>query len=200
MLTPFLFTFSEMLNQALRLDPDSAGRVKALSGNCLRLKIKGFPRAIYIRSDGEKLRLSLFHDGDVQASLSGTPPQLLRAAYAEGIPEDVVMEGATDVAGGFQNLFKRLDIDWEEILSKVLGDAMAHQIGNFVRDAQFQARRVGNTAGEHIKEWVKEWWAVTPYRFEVDDFIGEVAGVRGDTERLQLRIERLQNKLQEIGG
>lgn len=194
--TPLIRLFNFVLHQALKLDGDSIGRIKALDGKSLAIDILGFPGLIYLHFDAEQMLVSFTTQREPNTTIKGPPFSLLRSAFSGEFSANIKMQGEIELARQVQQLFRLLEIDWEEGLSNIFGDIIAHQIGNMIRDAKFAARQVQYGAARQFQEWFHEFAEVSPYRFELASYVSEVSGVRADVDRLEQRIKRLQNRLQ----
>jgi len=86
-----------------------------------------------------------------------------------------------------------MDIDWEEQLSKLTGDFIAHQLGNAARQAGKILQHGRNTLEQDIGEYLQEELRVLPSRIETLNFSTDVSRISMDVERLQARVKRLQN-------
>jgi ubiquinone biosynthesis protein UbiJ len=95
-------------------------------------------------------------------------------------------------------LAKRANIDWEEPLSRLLGDSVAHEIGRGVRGFVSWANAAGGTFACDVGEYLREERRLSPTRLEVDDFASDVDQARDDVERLAVRIARLMSRVRGI--
>jgi len=95
----------------------------------------------------------------------------------------------------FQELFAKLDIDLEEKLSHVTGDIIAHKIANFFRVGQSWGKESIETFKLNAAEFLQEETRDLPAGPEVDIYYAQVDELRTNFDRLQSRIERLNNVL-----
>ena len=193
--TPLIRLFNYFLNHALQLDPESVARVRALDGKSLAIDILGFPGILYLHFDLDQIQTSFTTKREPHTTIKGPPVSLLRSVFSGEFSANIKMQGEVELARQVQLLFKLLDIDWEEGLSRVFGDIVAHQIGNIIRDAKFTAKQVQHSTARQFQEWFHEFAEVSPYRFELDSYVSDVSVVRADVDRLEQRIKRLQNRL-----
>jgi ubiquinone biosynthesis protein UbiJ len=107
---------------------------------------------------------------------------------------EVQVTGDTHLAQKFGDIVGGLDVDWEEQLSLLVGDGLAHEAGSRVRAAGRWGRRTGNTLAENVKEYLQEEIRLLPGRYEVQGFLTDVDRLRDDVERLAARIERLSKR------
>ena len=130
------------------------------------------------------------------ARLSGSPVAFLRLAGSK--PESAVrsgavhIEGDAEVAQTFSELLKHARPDFEEELSRVVGDVAAHQIGNAARAALAFGRRAADTFAQNVAEYLQEEGRDLPSRTEADEFVAGVDKLREDVDRLEAKISLLR--------
>jgi ubiquinone biosynthesis protein UbiJ len=118
--------------------------------------------------------------------LSATP---MRALFSG----EVTIEG--DIATGqkFQELFAKLDINLEPQLARFTGETIAHNISQFFRTGKEWSKESLNTFRLNTAEFLQEETRDLPAKPEMDIFCQHVDILRTDFDRLQSRIERLEN-------
>ncbi|MCO6412927.1 MAG: SCP2 sterol-binding domain-containing protein [Thiogranum sp.] len=186
------------LNLYIKRDPQALQRCTALEGKVIGIEITGLDLKLYFLPHSQGIDVLGHYEGDVDTLLSGSPLGFARLSL--GRKEVALFEGAVTIQGDtetgqeFQDILARSEWDWEEQLSRVTGDAVAHQAGNLARRIRryFDASR--DTLRQDISEYLQEEARVLPSRVEVDDFLASVDGVRADTDRLAARVQRLAQK------
>jgi ubiquinone biosynthesis protein UbiJ len=140
------------------------------------------------------------YDGEVDTTLRGAPFAMLRMGTGrtgEGMFRGgVEIDGDVELGTQFQHIFERLDIDWEEHLSRLTGDIVAHQLGNTVRNLLAWGERSADHLGEDIADYLQEERDVLPVDWEVEGFIEGVDTLRSDVDRIAARVKRLQRMLE----
>lgn len=198
MIISFFLTGAEkFINRYLQLDPETVARLQALSGKVIAIQFQHFNLKLYLRIESGIIRLLSRYEGIPDVTLRGTAFDFLRLSKATNssaaiFASDIIIEGDMDVARQFKTIFANLDIDWEEQLSHVAGDTIAHQVGNLVRTLCTWARASSDTLQQDLTEYVQEEIRLVPPRAEIADFFAAVDTVRNDVERLTARIERLE--------
>ena len=86
-----------------------------------------------------------------------------------------------------------IDIDWEEQLSRITGDAIAHKVGNLVRGAVKWGQQTIDTLGQDVAAYLHEERRILPARNEMEEFIAAVGKLRADIDRAQVRVNRLNS-------
>ncbi|MCW9089369.1 MAG: SCP2 sterol-binding domain-containing protein [Gammaproteobacteria bacterium] len=190
----------QALNAALALDPKTGERLARLEGRTIALELSGTGIRLYLQPHAGGLRLMGHFDGKVDTTLHGAPFSLLRMGSGrtgEGLFRGgVEIEGDVELGTRFQRIFEKLDIDWEEHLSRLTGDIIAHQLGNSVRGLFAWGERSIDHLGEDIADYLQEEREVLPVDWEVEGFITDVDTLRSDVDRLAARVKRLVKLLE----
>ncbi len=155
---------------------------------------------------------------EVRAPLNTTrlivaPDGLLQAAPAEATPEvtitlsagqwlrlmardkaalqDAVITGDSEFAAALSHVAQHLEWDFEEDLSRAVGDVAAHRIAGAVRQAAIWRKDTLANTAETVKEYLTEEKPVIASREAVEQFTRDVEQLREQVERLATRIEKL---------
>jgi len=105
----------------------------------------------------------------------------------------IEIEGTADLAGAVDELFRRLGWDYEEDLSRVFGDVVAHRLASGGKAFAEWSREAVQRLAENLAEyWVEEQPLLV--RPAVAEKFGlEVDALREQAARLEQRIERLES-------
>lgn len=182
------------LNQCLKLDPESLARVTALEGKVVAIELVGLGLRFYLVPCHDSLRVQSVFDGEPDVRISGGPVSLAMLGLGQKkglLGEGVRFEGDARLGREVQAIMDGLDIDWEEQLSRLCGDVIAHQIGNFVRGAQRWGKNSAETLARDVSEYFQEESRDLVPQPELADFLDKVDIVRSDVDRLEARIKRL---------
>ena len=93
------------------------------------------------------------------------------------------------VLKGFQNPQQ------SAVLSKLVGDVAAHQIGRFQRGVRDWGRQTGETLLRDGAEYLQQEAQALPPRHAVEQFLSAVDVLREDADRLAARVDRLRRRL-----
>lgn len=185
-------------NRVLALDPESLQRAQMFNGKVFALNVHGLPWTFYLLSSLDGFQLSTDYAGPVDTTLRGAPLALFRTAVSDDKSSlysgEVKIEGDIDLGHRFQKWMRGLDFDFEEELSKHIGDIAAHQLGNVMRDAFSWFRGAGESLMRNASEYVQEETRDVVTRVELDEFYQNTDKVRNDVARLEQRVARLQVK------
>ncbi|MCU7920988.1 MAG: SCP2 sterol-binding domain-containing protein [Candidatus Thiodiazotropha sp. (ex Epidulcina cf. delphinae)] len=189
--------FEQLLNQAIRLDPETPARLAPMHGRVIGLELLGLGMSLYLIPGPAGIQLFSEFEGLPDCTLRGS---LLDLANMQGsrrsadqlFSGSVQIEGNTTLAQRFGEFLSDLEIDWEEQLSRLTGDVVAHEIGTLVRGAIGWGRALGETAEQDLREYLQEELRLLPGHYETAPFLNEVDRLRDDVERLEARIQRLE--------
>ncbi|MBK8751386.1 MAG: SCP2 sterol-binding domain-containing protein [Candidatus Competibacteraceae bacterium] len=183
-------------NAMLRLDPETQSRLAALEGCVIAIEPEGLGLTFYLLPGVSSIRVMDHYEGEPTVSIRGTPLALARQWRGQrSTNSGITVEGDTAVGSEFQVALAQLDIDWEELLSRVVGDAAAHQIGQFWRGFRDWSRCTGDLLLRDGTEYLQQERQVLPPRHAIERFLSAVDILREDADRLAVRIERLRRQL-----
>jgi len=178
------------VNHVLRSRPLALERLRPHAGRTVALRFGPFALALTVQTTGE-----------VAAAVPGAAPDLVvrispflvprLAAGEEAAFREIEMQGDAELAQEVSFLARNLSWDFEEDLSKVVGDIAAHRIAGAARGLS----RWGRDAALRTAQGAAEYWTeespLIASRVKVDSFVREVAELRDAVERLEKRVERL---------
>ena len=134
----------------------------ALDGKSLDVRLDGTPLALRLSATGRPGagRPGRRATGVAAATLAGSPLAMIRllggdpqALIREG---DVRITGDTDIANQFRDLLHMARPDLEEELSKLVGDPVAHQVGNLARGFADWGERAAESVSRSVGEYLTE--------------------------------------------
>ena len=192
------------VNRLLELDPEFAEGVAEFEGTVLEIHVQGLDERLQLHPSASGIGVVPVDD-EQQArvapdvTISGPPFTLLRLLGSldsvDGVlPPDVSISGELQLVQRLTRLAKRTRFDWEEPLSKLFGDSVAHELGRGLRGFAAQLGAAVGTLACDVGEYLREERRLSPTRLEVDDFAAGVDTTRDDVERLEIRIARLAGR------
>ncbi|RMD68511.1 MAG: sterol-binding protein [Gammaproteobacteria bacterium] len=199
MLAPWEFAF----NRALDLDPDTRRALGKLAGKVIALELRGLGLTLYIVPGLDGVTLTDTPPKEPDAWLSGTPFALLRLRMGSEKPlfeGEVEIRGDVELGQRFKAILDAMTFDWEEALSRVTGDVVAHQVGNAFRGLAGWGQQTADALARNVADYLKGELGLLPQREEVEIFIQAVDELRMDADRLEQRILRLEAALDIPAG
>lgn len=187
------------LNKFLALDLNSSNFLAPLAGKIIAVNISTFNETIYLCPTNNSIQLLDYSPDQPHTQLSGSVFALglmglsskpMRSIFSG----EVKIEGDMNTGRKFQELFAKLDINLEQQLARFTGDTIAHNISQFFRAGQNWSKESIETFRLNASEFLQEETRDLPAGPEVDIFYRQIDELRTDFDRLQSRIERLENK------
>jgi ubiquinone biosynthesis accessory factor UbiJ len=183
------------LNHLLSQQPLAAERLRPFAGKSVEVRCPPFP----------DLHLAIQESGLIEPAQGGQAPALvvnlkpaavaLLLARDEAARGEIEIEGSADLASAVDALFRDLGWDFEEDLSKVFGDVVAHRLASGGRAfAAWQREALLRLAENFAEFWVEE----QPLLLRPGDagrFLGDARVLRDEVARLEKRIERLERSI-----
>ena len=166
-----------------------------------RLRPFAGKRVLFRAAPLPELRLAIGTEGMVAAAGAdetfdltltikpGALPHLLSGSDA--LLQHVEISGNADLASTVQFLFRNLKWDFEDDLSRLVGDIAAHRIANTARDFFAWQKDALLRTGENLAEYWTEEQPLLARPEEVARFSRDVETLRDDVARLEARINRL---------
>ncbi|PWQ97025.1 ubiquinone biosynthesis accessory factor UbiJ [Leucothrix pacifica] len=187
------------LNAYLRLDGEAFSRSQSLQGKIIALHIKNLDWTLYCLAGAEDIQVMSEYGGEPDATISGSIGSLIRLNQSEDsasamLESDVEIKGELQVAQAFSRFLSEASIDWEEMLSRVVGDIPAHQVGNFVRSGNEWVKESAESMKLNTSEYLSEESRLVVAEAELDEFIDDVDELRMAADRLEARINALQHR------
>lgn len=192
MLKPVL---TRLIQHLLAQNSWAADILQPYGGKQARLIMPPFSATLVVLEDGG---LALAGESaEADASITIPLPVALRIlAGEEAAGTAAVITGDTQFASALASVLQGVSWEYEEDLSRVIGDIPAHEISKFGRNALSQIRRKGlSIAGMFSEYWQEEQPLIAKKR-HVEQFVRDVDTLREDAERLEKRLARLQSHLQ----
>lgn len=190
------------INQVLKLDPDTVEQMQRLQGKVIAVELQGLNVTLYLMPQQEGLNVLGHFEGEPDTVLRGTPIAMAKMGLAKNAG-DVLFEGDVEISGDvelgqqFREILDGLDIDWEEHLSHVTGDIVAHKMGNLVRGIVNWSKQTSEILGQDAAEYLQEESRELPNRREVDGILKNIDTLRSDVDRMEMRVSRLNERLQD---
>lgn len=187
-------------NQYLRMDPNTVRELAQLKGCVIALEITGFDWEIFLCPTENGLQCLPSSEVEADTRLIGTPLALLGLAVsgdsqAKLASGEVKIKGDVQLGQQFKQILNRMEIDWEEHLSRISGDVFAHQAGRFGRAGIQFFNDVATSLNLDLSEYLQEEIRLLPSEIEVQNYLDEVDHLRSDADRLQARFDHLVRNL-----
>ena len=185
------------LNRYLQQDYERACHLNQIEGKIIRIVVREINLdLIFNVQDTSLLEME---DVDINADVEINVSARILPDYFMGVERDqliksgsIEIKGDTHVASVLQNTLREIEIDWEEIISRYIGDMAAYQLGKGARALHGFGQRLRENMRQDLRDYLQDNVQVAATQEEVDQFIKEVDMARAQVDRLEARIARLQ--------
>jgi ubiquinone biosynthesis protein UbiJ len=197
-------------NRGAQGSVDAAGLLQRLDHTALRVDILGVTS---LRAEVAAGRFALASAASPEdsaaksanACIGGSPFALLALARSGGpggsrgparpAGTAATITGDAEVANLYRQLFVAARPDFEEELSRLVGDLPARRLSQFAAHAAGWIRRTHRTAGENIAEYLQEESRDLVNRYELDEFLRGVDTARETVARVDARLSRREQRV-----
>lgn len=187
-----LFTLPP-INRLLRANGWALERLRAHAGKTALLSSAPFELRVTVQENGELEYAGV--DATPDVTISASPGVLLRlAARDESAWRAAEVTGDMQFAATIDYVRNHLDWDYEEDLSRVVGDIAAHRIAGAVRELDRWGRTAALNLAQSFAEYATHEQPMIASAPALETFAREVDQVRDDVARLEKRIERLERR------
>ncbi len=188
---------ARLLNRSIQDSLTAQALCSELNEHIVEIAVQDTSLAVYFVFDDDVVTLASDAPRDADARILGSIPGLARLATS-GDPDairrgDIQLEGDIATVQSFQKLLAYAKPDPEEELSRIIGDEAASQLGGLARGFIDWGRDARATMTGNLSEYLQEESGDVPSRYEVERFGKAVGKLRDDVDRLEARLERLED-------
>ena len=178
-----------VLNHLLRGEAWAVERLRPFSGRTARIVAAPFRLTFLVNPDGTVAEAAA-REPDVEISLpSPTPLAALRGR--EATLDGASVTGASDFGCEIAFVLRNLRWDFEEDLSRIVGDIPARRFGILVkRLSNWQGEAMRNL-GENVAEYLREEKKVLTARSTLGELGCAIDSLRDDLDALEKRVAQL---------
>lgn len=191
---PIMAPLQNLLNRQIERSTPARREIQALEGRTMAIRLRNTVLTLYFSVVDGQLELSRHYDNDPDVILDTTPLGLAELARGSASGGSIDMSGDPVIAQHFQSLLQHTHPDWEEELSRLVGDVAAHQLGNLVRGVLAFGQRATESVSRSAAEFVQEERRDVPTSSEIQEFYEQVASVTEHVESLARRVENLMTR------
>lgn len=166
------------------------GLLQPFAGKSVQLNIALLNTSLVILENGS---LAIAGDTNIpDATITIAPSLLLRLiAKDEAAKLQIKIEGDTHLATELAKVFSNMRWDYEDDLSKLVGDVPAYKLGELGRHAVGTVKDTGVNLTEMLSEYWQEEKPMIAKKRHVEQFNAAVDTLCADVERLEKRLNKL---------
>ncbi len=192
-----LSRLEQIANGYLSLDPEISQPLSELEGQVLLFDITSPDIRVYCLPQTGQLQSSweLEPDCTVRGSAQGLLKMIRSDSPTEALSNgDIEIKGDSRLAQRFSDILSSIEVDWEDIFSRFVGDFAAHKMGRAVSEATLWAKDSLKATQLNTVEYLQEEIRVLPTSVEIDYFMQDVDTLRSDIDRAEARLKRLERQ------
>ena len=198
-------TFSDALAKAINQGANASPAIREVldqfDGKSIRFELTDFNYQFVLRVENQTVLIDSESDIPEDVVVQTTLPVLVKL-LAQGKPDPTILQevkivGDVHLIQQFYQIFTNLEFDWEDELSKRIGDIPARQAGNLFRWGKAQASDFRETLRERARETLVDEHYLVPDHRRIETFLNDVDSLQANIDRLEKRVERLERQTVE---
>ena len=185
---------TRILNHLITQNSWARGELQPFSGQTVAIYLGPVTANLTVLENGG---LAMAGESAIDdASISLSPSLALRIlAKDTAASSQVQITGNTELAKALAKVLQGMRWDYEEDLSKIIGDIPATQANAFAKKTYSEAKSKVINVTEMLTEYWQEENPLIAKKRHVESFVKDVDQLRDDVERLEKRIEKLKHAL-----
>lgn len=188
------------LNQSLKLDPDTRQRLISLRGKVIQVSLTDLQQDFYLLPSETGVQVLGEYSGPIDTTICGTVLGLAKAACSGGsgtvlFDQGITIIGDIELGEKIRDILQKVDLDWEEYLSRYVGDSISHEITWRTKEVINFGRQTFQSLGNQILEFCQTEAKCLPSRTKVETFYQNIAHLRNDVDRAAARLDQLEAKV-----
>jgi ubiquinone biosynthesis protein UbiJ len=168
----------------------SASILKPYAGKSVLIDFALFDMALVILENGNLATAGETNIADATVTI---PPSLLPRLLAkdESSKLKIQIEGDAELATTLAKVFAEMRWDYEDDLSKLVGDVPAFNISEAARHSSRTIKQTTVNLAEMLSEYWQEEQPILAKKRHIEQFNNDVDNLRADVERLEKRLNKL---------
>lgn len=182
------------VNKLQQLDSSALQRRKQLNGTIIGVALKEINKPLYFVISSQQIDILAHYEGQADCFIRLNISALKELQNNHQLThliktEQLEVEGDIQTVQRFARLLTEMDIDWEEHLSAIIGDVLAHklyyQFKQCRQNVSLQIKKIEKQSAEYITEELK----IAPGPLEVAYFCEQVNDIKKQTDALEQRLQ-----------
>jgi ubiquinone biosynthesis protein UbiJ len=181
---------TRLLQHLIAQNAWAAPLLQPFAGKSVRLNVALAGTSLVILENGS---LAVAGETNIPDATITIPPSLLLRLMAKdkAAKLQIKIDGDTHLATELAKVFSHMRWDYEDDLSKLVGDVPANKIGEFSRHAVATVKETTTNLAGMLSEYWQEETPMLAKKRHVEQFNTEVDTLRADVERLEKRLNKL---------
>ena len=168
--------------------------LQPFAGKSVRFNIKPITTTLVVLENGNLALAGEVNTADATVSMS--PSVALRLLANDDSAKMLInIEGDTHLAAELSKVLQGISWDYEEDLSKLIGDITANKLGQWARDTSAGLKKQSINIAEMVSEYWQEEVPMIAKKRHVEQIIFDVDALRADVDRTEKRLDKLVKKI-----
>ncbi|HEY8353892.1 MAG TPA: SCP2 sterol-binding domain-containing protein [Methylophilaceae bacterium] len=188
---------TRLLNHLVNQNGWAREQLQPFGGRTVRLSMPPLRADLVVLEDGGLAMAGEAAEPD--ASITVPPSVALRLlANDDAAAALATLEGDTELAAALAKVLRGMSWEYEEDLSRLIGDVPAHKLAEFGRKAGQELRSQSLNLLQMLVEYWQEEQPMLAKKRHVESFNRDVDALREDAERLEKRMEKLSARISSV--
>lgn len=170
--------------------------LQPFEGKSVQFKIASLSTSLVILEDGGLAIAGETNTPDATVTMS-LSLALRLMAKDEAAKRLISIEGDTHLAAELAKVFANIRWDYEDDLSKLVGDISANKLGTLSRNTAKSVKETSINLAEMLSEYWQEEKPMIAKKRHVEAFITQVDTLRADVDRLDKKLAKLSLKFSQ---
>lgn len=187
------------LNRNIGMSTPARAHARELDGQRVVIHSPDVDLNLSFAFSEEVVQLSTASAEGANCVIKGSPLTLLRLAGTA--PEAAFRDGAAEIEGdalvgqSFQKFLKFARPDWEEELSRFIGDVAAHQLVRGLKGFMQWGRQSTEAMALNTAEYLQEESRELPSSAEAQHFMADVDTLREEADRVEAHLKKMEREM-----
>ncbi len=202
MITAFTIqSLEKIINAYVKLDSETLESLSRIQGKTAQIIIQGWETGFYVQAHASGFCLTTSSHQTPDTIIESSLNALFKLGFASEknpalVSKEIKIQGDLEFGQALHRILRNIDIDWEEHLSRLVGDTAAYQMMKQARKALNWFKDSTKKFCENTTEYLQEEARYTPSAAEIEDFYQDIFRLRNDVDRTEKKIEWLLKKRQ----
>lgn len=194
-----LFVLEGAINQALKTDLQTIARLQELENKKIKLDITDWRLEFFIIPNHNGIELRAKISGEADTVITGKLNNLIQISLSKDKKSamrqhNIQFSGDAHTGIAMQQILSHVDIDWEEHLSRLVGDTSATLISKSINTALNLGRSILDSIKRNTEEYIHHEARLCPKREDLEFFYHDISTLRNDVDRLEAKLNLIRHK------
>lgn len=191
--------FERVTNWALARDPVALEKLSGIHDQIIHIECTDWQISFYLIASKTGLHFEKKTPGHIDVTLKSTLSNFLQL-LSKGVDTAALFQHPIDISGNthtieiLRDVFKQLNIEWEEELSHFIGDALAHKVCFYTKEVNDIAKNTEQKLKMNLQEYLHFEAKLLPTKTQIESFYTDIATLKNDVDRLEARIQEMISK------